>query len=202
MNSHIEPTRGRHKRAQQDVVPRDKVLNAAATLFRERGYKGTTVRDIAEIVGILSGSLFHHFRSKEEMLVTIMYNAAHSMCAHAEAILAEHSTPRKRLRALIGFEIDCYIGTTTRDYYAALILEWRHVPKAAKPELIALRRKYMDTWLAVLTDCEREGALRAEADRTAYTLHSAIVGAITWHKPVVPYSVDEYADILARLVQN
>ena len=55
-----------------DDSPRGRVLRAAAHLFRVQGYSGTTVREIAALVGIQSGSLFHHFRSKEEILFVVM----------------------------------------------------------------------------------------------------------------------------------
>ncbi len=53
-------------------TPRGRLLRAAAHLFREKGYHRTTVRDIASLVGIQSGSLFHHFKSKEDILIQVM----------------------------------------------------------------------------------------------------------------------------------
>src|SRR3546814_5788897 len=47
---------------------RDELLHIAAKLFAEKGFKNTTVRDIADAAGILSGSLYHHFDSKESMV--------------------------------------------------------------------------------------------------------------------------------------
>ena len=55
-----------------DASPRGKMLSAAARLFRDQGFERTTVRDIARETGIQSGSLFHHFPSKEDILFAVM----------------------------------------------------------------------------------------------------------------------------------
>lgn len=69
---------------------RGKLLQMAAHLFRSKGYERTTVRDLAAAIGIQSGSIFHHFKSKEEILrsvmeETIVYNTALMRAALAEA---------------------------------------------------------------------------------------------------------------------
>lgn len=182
------------------TVPRERILHAAARLFRERGYHRTTVRDIAERVGILSGSLFHHFRSKEEMLREIMREAAISVCLKAEELVARHAGAPQRLRALIGLELDCVVAEPSKDYHAVLFMEWREVPEAARPEFTTLRRRYARIWRDVLEDCEREGRLRCEPVAASHVLHGAILGAMTWFKPSGRYTVGQYGDILADLV--
>lgn len=183
-------------------MPRERILGAAAKLFRERGYQGTTVRDIAELVGILSGSLFYHFRSKEEMLAEIMREAARSMCERAEATVAGPGAPRDHLRALVGLELECLIGEATKDYYAVLVFEWRVVPEEAKSELAEWRRRYRGLWRNVLAACAEEGLLRCAPEAAHQVLHSSTTGTMTWFKPSGRYSVDEYADILTQLVLN
>ena len=58
--------------AQTANTRRDELLALAATMFAERGLRATTVRDIADSAGILSGSLYHHFSSKEEMVDEVL----------------------------------------------------------------------------------------------------------------------------------
>lgn len=181
-------------------VPRERILHAAARLFRERGYHRTTVRDIADRVGILSGSLFHHFRSKEEMLREIMREAAISVCIRAEEVVSRHAGARERLRALIALELECLVSEPRKDYHAVLFMEWREVPETARPEFTMLRRRYARIWQAVLEDCEREGLLRCEPEAASLVLHGAIIGAMTWFRPSGRYSIVQYGDILAGLV--
>lgn len=51
---------------------RDRLLNAATLLFKTKGYERTTVRDLAKVIGIQSGSIFHHFKTKEDILRAVM----------------------------------------------------------------------------------------------------------------------------------
>lgn len=193
------PGRQRNSRSR-DVVPRERILNEAARLFRERGYQRTTVRDIAERVGILSGSLFHHFRSKEEMLREIMREAALSVCIRAEEIVARPGDAVEHLRALIGLELDCVVGEPRKDYHAVLFLEWREIPEQSRPEYTMLHRRYTRTWRTVLDACEREGRLRCDPAAALHVLHGAMLGAMTWFKPSGRYTREEYGDVLHSLV--
>ncbi len=134
---------------------RNRILSAAAKLFSTRGYRGTTIRAISEIVGILSGSLFHYFRSKHEMLSEVMFEAALSMCEKADAVAATCVGPRERLRGLIRLQLECLAGEGTKDFYAVLISEWRELDSPSRPRLTQLRKRYFATWNRVLEDCAR-----------------------------------------------
>ncbi|PPE70130.1 TetR family transcriptional regulator [Caldimonas thermodepolymerans] len=188
------------RRAADPAVPRERILNAAARLFRVRGFNGTPVRDIAEEVGILSGSLFHHFQSKEEILLEIMREAAYSACLQAEKIMQEESDPLRQLRALVRLELGLIVHEQRGDYHAVLFFEWRHASETAKAELTRLRARYTDCWRRALRDCEAAGLLRCEARAAGLILHGALGGAMTWFRPHGHYSAEEFGDILLRLI--
>ena len=186
--------------ADPTTTTRQRILDAAAHLFRERGFHATTTRAISEIVGILSGSLFHYFRSKDQMLFEVMHEAATQLCDRAEAAVASADSPRDRLRALIRLELDCLTGDRTRDYYTVMIAEWRELDATAKPVLTARRTQYSAIWRAVLDECARTGLLRSDPHTLQFVLHGAITWASTWFKPGRRLSIDEYARILEDLV--
>ena len=77
---------------------RGRLLTEAARLFREKGYERTTVRDLAAAVGIQSGSLFHHFRTKEEILKAVMVETIRLNTALMQAALEAADTSRLELR--------------------------------------------------------------------------------------------------------
>lgn len=158
------------------------------------------MRDIASEVGILSGSLFYHFKSKEQMLVEMVREAVVSMCAGAEALLSRLEDPAERLRAVVRFELDCFAGSQTRDYFAVLVSEWRDVPTSVQPELRVMRRRYRSLVLSVINECDAAGLLRLEPDAAAKVLHAATTGAVTWFRSSGLYTVDQFARILADLV--
>src|ERR1700742_4067790 len=89
-------------RVQTDAPSRrDELLGIAAELFAERGFKNTTVRDIADAAGILSGSLYHHFDSKESMVDEILSSFQRELFRAYNAIIASDRDPRGKLEAVV-----------------------------------------------------------------------------------------------------
>src|SRR5205085_4399112 len=93
----IEPTR---MTTPAPVSRRDELLELAATMFAERGLRATTVRDIADSAGILSGSLYHHFSSKEEMVVELLRVFLDWLFDRYQKIVATETNPLERLKGL------------------------------------------------------------------------------------------------------
>lgn len=191
----------RSRRAGEPSVPRERILHAAARLFHERGYQGTTVRDIADAVGILSGSLFYHFASKEEILLEIMRETALSLCLRAEAVLSRTSVPLERVQQIIDSELEWMVGDIKKDYLAVLVFEWREVPESAKPELDRYRKRYQRIWVDILEQYGTEVQLRVPADIAARILHGALMGAMTWFRTSGRHSAREFRDMLVTLIR-
>src|SRR5205085_3545202 len=80
---------------------RAELLDIAAGLFAERGLRATTVRDIADAAGILSGSLYHHFDSKESMVDEILRGFLDTLFARYRGIVAQDLGPRPTLEAIV-----------------------------------------------------------------------------------------------------
>src|SRR5437879_861588 len=76
------------------------ILDAAARLFRERGYRVTSMRDIAAASGMLAGSLYYHFASKEELLVAVYAEGVRRISDSVSAVLARDLEPWARLEAV------------------------------------------------------------------------------------------------------
>jgi AcrR family transcriptional regulator len=194
------PPRRKGRPCRTDTVPREHILATAARLFHDRGYQATTVRDVAAAVGISAGSLFHHFPSKEQMLVEMLREASISLCAGAEAVTAGLATSQEKLLALIRYELTCLVGDKTRHQFAVLISEWRDVPPAIRPELQMLRRRYFGVWMDVLNDCYNRGLLRLEPDAALRIVHGADQGSVTWFRAEGKYSIAQFALILTNLI--
>src|SRR5690606_3291066 len=95
-----------------DETPRGKLLSAAARLFREQGYDRTTVRDIAAAVGIQSGSIFHHFASKEDILFAVTMEVIRFNTERMRLATEGVADPEQRLRGLIRAELQSIVGDT------------------------------------------------------------------------------------------
>lgn len=161
---------------------RGRLLKEAARLFRDKGYERTTVRDLAAAVGIQSGSLFHHFRSKEEILKAVMVETIRLNTALMQAAVSAADTPRDRLRALIRTELESINGRTG-EAMAVLVYEWRSLSEPARTEILALREIYEGLWLEVLRQLRSQGDLAADSFVVRRLLTGALSWTITWYRP-------------------
>lgn len=179
--------------------PRGKLLASAAHLFRERGFARTTVRDLARAAGMLSGSIFHHFRSKEEILVTVMREAIVLTLAQMKALLAQSATPQARLRALVRCELQAINGETG-EAMSVLVDEWRSLSADGQQPILALRNEYEGLWLSVLGEARAAGLI----EQDPFILRRLIIGAlgwtVHWFRADRGLTLDELAEEVVRLV--
>ena len=169
---------------------RGRLLREAARLFREKGYERTTVRDLAAAVGIQSGSLFHHFRTKEEILKAVMVETIHLNTALMRAAMDAADTNQDKLRALIRAELESINGQTG-EAMAVLVFEWRSLSPKMQTEVLELRDIYEALWLDVLQALKAENILTADPFITRRLLTGALSWTVTWFRPNGGLSLDD-----------
>jgi AcrR family transcriptional regulator len=156
-----------------------KVLDEAARLFRTRGFEGTSVRDIARAVGMLPGSLYCHFETKEALLVAVYVKGVQQITESVSAAVARETDPWERLEAACVAHLEAILRD---DDYAQVVVRVRpaDVP-VAHESLIALRNQYE----AVFNDLIKELPLVRSTDRRVLRLMliGAMNSAQTWYRP-------------------
>ena len=183
-----------------DDSPRGRVLRAAAHLFVTRGYAQTTVRDIARAVGILSGSLFHHFDSKEALLEAVMAEVSELNAERMRLAAASTDTPLDRVRALVRCELEGIHGETS-EAMTLLVDEWKSLSPDAQARVLVVRNRYQKVW---------DDALRAAAAELVpvdlFVLRRLIAGMTTgtapWYRPKGPISLDALTDHVMTLLTS
>ncbi|NVJ97492.1 MAG: TetR/AcrR family transcriptional regulator [Alphaproteobacteria bacterium] len=163
----------------ENISPaKERLLRVAIDLFYEKGFERTTVRDIAARAGILSGSLFHHFKSKQEILFTAMALTTRGMGEAAEKAVDGLDDPVDQLRALVL----CELSHVHRDgEHAAYVLvdEWRSLDEEYREAVLAIRdTSYERCWAEALDGCAAAGLIKSDP-RIARQL---IRGANAWSK--------------------
>lgn len=181
-----------------DNSPRGKLLSAAGHLFREKGYERTTVRDIAAAVGIQSGSLFHHFASKEDILKAVMIDVIRFNTARIETSLAKIDDCKTSLRALIGCELESIVGDT-REAMAVLVHCWGALSKERQNEVLALRKIYEELWLSELREARKCGLVSVDPFVLRRLLAGMISWSNTWFDPRGALSLDDLADTILHM---
>ncbi|MZR62176.1 TetR/AcrR family transcriptional regulator [Alcanivorax sp. DP30] len=183
-----------------DDSPRGRLLSAAAHLFRDKGFDRTTVRDIAASVGIQSGSIFHHFKSKEDILYAVMEEVIHFNTARLEQAVAAESTAEGRLRALIRAELQSIVGDTA-EAMTVMVTEWRCLSEDKQRKALALRSIYEQLWLDALNELHAQGAMKTDPFIMRRLLTGMTGWAPNWFDRDGPMTLDDLAEIiLARVI--
>jgi len=167
---------------------RGKLLQTAAHLFRSKGYERTTVRDLASAVGIQSGSIFHHFKSKDEILRSVMEETIIYNTALMHAALAEATNLHERVLALIRCELQSIMGGTG-EAMGVLVYEWRSLSAEGRDYILGLRDTYEQLWLQVLGEAKAAGYFKADPFIIRRFLTGALSWTTTWFRPDGPMTL-------------
>lgn len=191
--------RGNHQSAGS--VRRAELIRIAARLFATRGYSSTTVRDIAEEAGILSGSLYHHFDSKEAMLDEILRQFLGDLHDRFVEIAERDSSPRDRLDELVRHSFAVIHETP----HAVALYQNEAALLARQPgfEYVGeTSRRIEKVWQTVLDEGQAAGEFRADLDmRLSYRfIREAVWATVRWYRPRGRYRhgavADQYLQIL------
>lgn len=161
--------------------PRGRLIGAAARLFQDKGFALTTVRDIAAEVGILSGSIFHHVKNKEELLCAIMLEVTRLAKARMAAAVERQTHPRDRLLACITCELEAIHGLAVPGF-PILVTEWRCLSPANQAKVLAEREQYEAIWLQVLEQRPPDCGI-ADPQLARRLLLGALSHTHNWFKP-------------------
>ncbi|MCR8913557.1 TetR/AcrR family transcriptional regulator [Marinobacter panjinensis] len=178
---------------------RGRLLHEAARLFRDKGYERTTVRDLAAAVGIQSGSLFHHFRTKEEILKAVMVETIRLNTALMQAAVDAATTHRDKLQALVRAELESINGQTG-EAMAVLVFEWRSLSEASQAYVLELRDIYEQLWLDVLEELRKQGVLAADPFVVRRMLTGALSWTVTWYRPDGGLTLDDLTEQVVAMM--
>jgi AcrR family transcriptional regulator len=167
-----------------ELVRRQELLKIAADLFADRGYVATTVRDIADEAGILSGSLYHHFDSKESMIDAILSAFIAETLSSYEAVVAEGKGPTETFKGLVRASLRNMVLNRS----AILIYqnEARFLVSQARFSYLGdAQGKFERIWTEVLKSGVESGEFRESIDpKLVYRLvRDTIWAAPRWYSP-------------------
>lgn len=197
------------RQVKKELIDRDAItdpnsakgelLAVAAHLFREQGFERTTVRDIGKHAGILPGSIFHHFGSKDEILRTVMRESIYLNLARIRATLPEAHNVEEELRILIGWELYANHGETG-EAWSVLVNEWRSLSAEGQKEMLELRREYDALWMSALSRGRDDGLIALEPRLLRRLLAGALHWTPYWFRPDKGLSLEQLTDEVLRLI--
>ena len=189
--------------AERIISPRRAELVAAATrLFSERGYHGTSMKQLADNLGMLKGSLYAHIGSKEELLYDVVAEGAERFLTRAHAAAALDGSASERLQAFLVGHIETAIEHL--DAATVFLNEWRYLSDDLRADVQAKRDAYEGLIRGIVTDGISSGEFRADADvaMTARLVLSAGNWVYAWYRPEGSLSSTEighrYTEMIVR----
>jgi AcrR family transcriptional regulator len=187
----VEPTRRRE------------IEDAASSLFREHGYSGTSVRDIARAVDIQGASLYAHVASKQDVLWSIVERTAARFEAAADLVeAADPSSLQFGPGVHLGELVRGHIRVITDDIERASVFvhDWSRLDRARREEIARRRDAYEGRFRAAIANGVERGAFApVDPVPTAAYLLSALNGLVVWYRPDKRLSADSIAEEFAAL---
>jgi len=178
--------------AAPTVSRREELLELAAAMFAERGLRATTVRDIADSAGILSGSLYHHFSSKEEMVDEVLRGFLDWLFQRYEQIVATEPNPLERLKGLFMASFEAI-----EDRHAQVVIYQDEAKRLASQERFSYveerNREQRKMWLALLNQGVEEGYFRPDidVDLVYRFIRDTTWVSVRWYQPGGPLTAEE-----------
>jgi AcrR family transcriptional regulator len=174
---------------------RERILTSAAALFARKGVAATTVREIAEEVGILSGSLYHHFESKEAIVDEVVSSYLEDLRNRYKQVLAGEHDPRVRLHDMVVASLEVVESHphATEIYqndvnYLSQFERFAYLKNAGK--------EVQASWLEVINAGIAQGVFRSDLDaKILYRLmRDAVWLSVRWFKPTRDYPISRLAE--------
>ena len=174
---------------------REELLRIAADLFATKGFRNTTVRDIADAAGILSGSLYHHFDSKESMVDELLQSFQSELFAAYDEILAGEQPARAKIEAAVRLSF-----AAIDQHHAEVAIFQNEADQLGRLErfsyLADRNKQSREVWMTLLREGISSGALRADLDlELAYRfVRDTVWVAVRWYRPGGELTHDQVAD--------
>src|SRR2546430_4472352 len=175
---------------------RTELTRAAARLFAQKGYHGTSIGDLADALGVQKGSLYAHIESKADLLWEVARDGAAAFHAALDAVPDDLSALER-----IGLALRAHLRVVAEqlDVATVFVREWRYLDGERREQFVAERRRYEERFRALFREGREHGELRTDLDdgTAALLALSAAHWAYTWLPPGT--DTDELADRFTSL---
>ncbi|HKJ39540.1 MAG TPA: TetR/AcrR family transcriptional regulator [Anaerolineales bacterium] len=182
-------------------MTKDDIFEAAAQIFRQKGFHGASMHDIADAVNLQKASLYHHFSSKQEILLGILDRALQMLLDRISTITAQDIPADKKLRLMIREYLQILVENI--DLAAVLLFEHRSLERRQHARHIPNRDKFEALWRDVLAEGVRTKTFKCDdIGLTTRALLGIMNWTITWYNPKGEKTIEQVADDYSKLLLN
>lgn len=160
---------------------KDVIISKAAILFREKGYSATSMRDLAEHVGVEAASLYNHISSKAEILQEICFRVATNFMSHIEEVEQSKKTEIEKIEAILRYHIRMMVERYEEVYVSDR--EWKHLTDPYLSNMQGQRRAYRQRIGKIIEDGITKGEFKKiDAPTAVLIMLHAVSGIESWHR--------------------
>jgi AcrR family transcriptional regulator len=176
------------------------IVAVAARLFKEKGYRATTLEDIAADVGMLKGSLYYYIRSKEELLYLVVRDPIRQAYNKLEEIVTSDAPVKVKIAQAIANHM-----TLFHQHYphiAVYLHDYHHLMQQLQKNAIETPKHYQQLWTTLLEQGVATGEVRGDLDVkvAGYAILGMCNWIYRWYNPQGALSAEEIAGIFTTLV--
>ena len=175
------------------------ILKKAAQMFREKGFAATSMRDLAETVGIEAASLYNHIRSKNEMLESICFEVANRYTIFMDELEAGNQGTIKKIETLLRFHIKQMI----ENFEEVIVCdrEWKHLDEPYLSNFHNQRRSYRKRFAAIIEEgIARNEIKKIDAPTVVLIMLHSVNGIESWHRSTAKISAKELEDNMVLIM--
>lgn len=180
---------------------KQQIEEKATVLFREKGYAATSMRDLANVLGIEAASLYSHIKSKEEILQKVCFRMADEFFAAWQAVESESSSYAAKMEKAAIAHVK--VITMNTNASAVFFNEWRHLSEPYLSDFLAMRDDYEGRFIDILEAGMATGEFKTvDSKFMMLTILSSLNWTHNWYKPEGSLSPREIGRRLANLILN
>ena len=182
-------------------MTREDILEAAAQVFRQKGFHGASMSDIAFSVNLKKASLYHHVSSKQEILLEILDRALQLLLERISAITIQQIPADQKLKLMIREYLQILVENV--DLATVLLFEHRALERRQHSRHIPNRDKFESLWKDVLVEGVRAKLFQCDDPALATRALLGILNwTITWYRPDGPLTIEQVSDQYSSLLLN
>ena len=180
-------------------MTREDILEAAAQVFRQKGFHGASMSDIAEAVNLRKASLYHHVSSKQEILIEILDRALQLLLEKISPITTQNISADKKLRLMIRQYLQILVENI--DLATVLLFEHRALERRQHARHIPNRDKFESLWKDVIKEGVRRKLFKFDdPSMVVRALLGLMNWTITWYRPDGEKTIEQVADDYSNLL--
>lgn len=187
------------KSVRKKASKKELILRRAAAMFREKGFAATSMRDLAEMVGIEAASLYNHIRSKNEILEAICFDVANIFNTNIETIEASNQKSITKIDNLLRFHIRQMVENYEEVYVSDR--EWKHLDEPYLSNFQTQRRNYRKKFAAIIEEGIVKNEIRKiDAPTAVLIILHAVSGIESWHRSKAKINAQELEDNMVMIM--